>query len=57
MNTQEFFSESSGVRRIQPGQPEWECAGVYADSGMTGTRENGPDFPHVPGGAEGMFGV
>ena len=24
--------------------PEWEYAGVYADTGLTGTKENRPEF-------------
>ena len=27
--------------------PEWEYAGVYADSGLTGTRENRPEFQRL----------
>ena len=27
--------------------PEWEYAGVYADSGLTGTRENRPEFQRM----------
>ena len=27
--------------------PEWEYAGVYADTGLTGTKENRPEFQRM----------
>lgn len=40
-------AQISYYKGLIQGRPEWEYAGVYADEGLTGTKENRPEFQRL----------
>lgn len=40
-------AQISYYKRLIQSRPEWEYAGVYADEGLTGTKENRPEFQRL----------
>ena len=43
-------AQISYYKGLIQGRPDWEYAGVYADEGLTGTKENRPEFQWAAGG-------